>query len=248
MLLSLFSCLCALQAPAHHLVVDRLLIGVHRGGRWHPVGNKNGQPGSKLFYQVGFGPGSSTFKADGLELDDVTRGVFLTSKQGDLPNGTLFNGKASWPRPVRLLSNSNSVYVGILSKFLKQRGVRAQARITKLCSVDLDGDGSQEILIEGSSRDNVHQEGMNGSRLGDYSVILLRSVKHGRVVTEELVFDHPRANEMIYRHTIRSVADFDGDGYMEFVLTSDYYEGGGSGLYRFTRGKAVKLVDAGAGV
>lgn len=230
-----------------YLIVDRLLIGIHRGGKWLAVGSSNGRADGLAFREVGFGPTAGKSHTGRLEHDDVTLGVFLMGE--NLPEGVLYSGSVRWPRPVQVLPTSSRVYTNAVSSFLKSKGVVSVPRITRIVSADLDGDGSKEVLIEASNRDNVHQEGMHGSRKGDYSVVLLRYSRRGKVVDYPVDFDYAgKPDGMMYRNTLRAVADFDGDGIMEFVTTSDYYEGGGSGLVRFNRGKVKTLVNEGAGV
>lgn len=241
------SMVIGLPARTDYLVVDRLLIGVNRNGRWNEVSSSNGVA-PRIFNTVGFGGMGKAYKADGLELDDITKGVFLVSNGDPLPEGVLYSGHISRPRPVTIVSNTNKTYLNVLSTFLLAHKIKTKARITKLISADLDGDGTREVIIEASSRDDVHTEHMEGSIEGDYSLVMIRYVRRGKAATQIIGFEHPKPYSMMYRETLRAVADFDGDGNMEIVESSDYYEGGGSALYRFSRGRLTRLVSAGAGV
>ena len=234
-------------ASPGYLIVDRLLIGILKGTKWTTVGSSNGRAEGLAFREITFGPAVGEAHKGKLEHDDVTLGVFL---MGDnLPEGVLYSGPVKWPRPVQILPNNNQIYSRAVASFLKSKRVVSKPRITKLVTTDLDGDGSKEVIIEASNRDNVHQEGMHGSEKGDYSVVLLRYVSKGKVVDYPVDFDYAgKAGGMMYRNTLRAIADFDGDGIMEFITTSDYYEGGGSGLVRFAKGKVKTIVNEGAGV
>src|ERR1044072_5029068 len=173
--------LIALTAPAQtdYLVSDRLLIGLRRGGRGGAVGTANGQPNTH-FQLVEFGPFTERIAASRFEFDDVTHGVFLLGD--NLPEGVLFSRRVTWPRPVTVLSNANAIYLRELGKFLRAHGVRSKPRITKAVAADLDGDGTREVILEASSRDDVHQGGMHAGQPGDYSLVLIRYVCNGKAV------------------------------------------------------------------
>jgi hypothetical protein len=113
---------------------------------------------------------------------------------------------------------------------------------------DLDGNGTQEVIIEASNRDNLNNHGMHGSLQGDYSLVLLRYESKGKVVEYPLAFDHPKTEEMNYENKLVSIADFDGDGTMEAVVTSNYYEGQSATLFRYKGTTVKKLVEMGDGV
>ncbi|MHB8637118.1 MAG: hypothetical protein ACYC96_11675 [Fimbriimonadaceae bacterium] len=88
---------------------------------------------------------------------------------------------------------------------------------------------------------------MRAARKGDYSIVLLRFMRGAKVIEAPLQFDHPKAGKMPYVKTIAAVADCDGHGTMDMVVTSDYYDGVSSKLFRYRRGKLTKLVENGSG-
>ena len=113
---------------------------------------------------------------------------------------------------------------------------------------DLDGNGTQEVIIQASSRDNVTDGGMSGMKPNDYSLVLLRYEDKGKAGEIPLMFDHPSEESLNYMNKIEAVADFDGDGTMEVLVSSAYYEGESATLFRFRGTKLIKLVEMGDGV
>jgi FG-GAP repeat len=96
------------------------------------------------------------------------------------------------------------------------------------------------------------------SPAASYSMVLLRRVIAGKVETqliegefypkdypkaaqEEGRFDAPNAYKVI------AVLDLDGDGKMEIVVGSDYYEGGETTIYQCDPKKVEALLSVGCG-
>ena len=151
------------------------------------------------------------------------------------------------PRVPLMMSTNDPRYREVVSRLLRSHGIRrAVINITQLISIDLDGDGSQEVLIsathlaeglgDGGGPMAVH------ARPGDYSVVFLRKIVRGRVRDIILSEDfHPRKVKYPsppFQFRVAAVLDVNGDGQMEIILHGDYYEGGGSTLYRILGNRA----------
>ncbi|MFC4456533.1 hypothetical protein [Deinococcus sonorensis] len=169
------------------------------------------------------------------------------------------------PRPVEVLPTANPAYAEVVRAELRRRGIaRPQVQLTRLVRADLDGDGTQEVLIEAR---HFQGEAQQGSALyppptgqpGDYSVLLLRSVWNGQAVTSTLgaylgparrwdpESSAPMPLATLYR--LVDVADVNGDGRMELVTYSAYYEGSGFGVYEWTPRQGAQLrLETGCGV
>lgn len=170
-------------------------------------------------------------------------------------------GVRAQPRPVVLLANNSAVYLGSVKKELEKLGLKnPQVRINTLVRADLDGNGTQEVLIEASNIgvERFYPDGPTQSG-GQYSLVLLRYVKNGQVYTTVLAKDlqvkdlsqaevEAGGGRVMTRFGIAGVLDVNGDGRMEVVLAAAYYEGLAGSVLEFTPGwGAASVAEAGCG-
>jgi len=247
MITTVLAILLQAQHQPEYLAVDGMLIGYRQKGNWHDPDKLKNRKAHIHFQHVGIGSATGSYEATGFEKEtDGPESIDLNGPDSGR-EGVLFSGMMTFPRPVKVLSNQNDVYLKILGTFLKQHGIHSKPRLTRVISADLDGAGTDEVIIEGSSRDDLTRKGPNRNKKGDYSIVLLRYLQAGKVVSKPLAFGHPKGEELAYMNKLVAVGDFDGDGTMEMVLTSDYYEGGSGALVRYRKGKITGLAEFSAG-
>lgn len=153
------------------------------------------------------------------------------------------------PRVPRQLSPTTPVYQQAVATFLRSKGIaRPEVKIERILSIDLEGDGQDEVLINATR----YSGGLSpNTKAGDYSFILLRKIVGGRVrsilVSGEF---YPRARTFNApnQYTLGGVFDVDGDGQMEIVAASQYYEGEATAVYRVNGGRVGVVLDCGCGV
>lgn len=160
------------------------------------------------------------------------------------------------PRPVTRLSTLNPTYREVVRQELLKRGLsNPVVRLIGVTKADLDGNGTDEVIIEASffreRRDDLYPPPVGEP--GDYSLLLLRQVKLGKPGTTVLA-EHiaplkrwtpgqngtmPLAN--LFR--LAGIADLNGDGRMELLTYSSYYEGHSFALSEWTPegGEQVRL-------
>ncbi len=161
------------------------------------------------------------------------------------------------PRKPQLIDRTQKVYVDAVRDFLKTKGIKQpKVKIENIVRVDLDGDGEDEVLISATnyfSKDRVPMR----SPAGSYSMVLLRRVVAGKVETQlvegefypkaykstddNASFNAPNAYKLI------AVLDLDGDGKMEVVVVSQYYEGAATTIYRCDPKKIEALLSVSCG-
>jgi hypothetical protein len=117
----------------------------------------------------------------------------------------------------------DGTYAAFAAEMLAERGLNVpEPSIKQLLQVDLEGDGVNEVLV-------VAEDVTAGlfAEDGDYSIAFMRRTVQGDVQTAILgesvivTADSPVVNSF----SVAAVADLNGDGRMEVVLTTAYYEG-----------------------
>jgi len=133
-------------------------------------------------------------------------------------------------------------------------------RITRILRVDLDGDGEEEILISATnyfaedksdhSAAPFPEAPIESPRPGSYSIVILRRVVDGDVQTKLVageLYSKADASNAPNIYKIAAVLDLNGDGKLEVIVHSFYYEGGQTTIYRCqpNKIKAVLSVECG---
>ncbi len=156
------------------------------------------------------------------------------------------------PRNLRVADTTQPVYVDAMRDFLKGRGFRdPKISLTQILRVDLDGDGEDEVLISATHYGTEPHEVPFSAPPDSYSFVLVRQVVGGKVQTRVLAGDfypRPKRGDAPNYYEVSAVLDLDGDGKMEVVVHSGYYEGGATTIYRCGPGKITELLSVGCGV
>ena len=226
------------------LVVDALVIGSRTGGVWKVAG-----PGfGKRHKAVGFFPfgvGKAAPRPDFYGFDDESADgpTYLASERPDLDRSPMVSGVVpKVPRRVSALPPS-APYEAACRRWLLAHGVRVtKAKVTRVLKADLDGDGTDETIVEASNGSIAYR-----APRGTYSLILLRSLKGGKIVETALDFHPARPGGVMLNTVTRGIADLDGDGRMEIVVSDSGIDEAGAALWGYRSGKATKLVENGAG-
>src|SRR5437016_8961044 len=195
--------------------------------------------------------------------EDVCSDV-LTVSLSPKPDEGAIALAAPWnalPRKAQVTDPTQQVYVDAVRDFLKTKEIKEpKVKIENILRVDLDGDGEEEVLISATNYFQKEEGAPMRSPAGSYSMVLLRRVVAGKVETQlvegefhpkaypgtgtddDASFDAPNAYKVI------AVLDLDGDGKMEIVVRSDYYEGGATTIYRCNPKKVEELLSVACGV
>jgi len=186
--------------------------------------------------------------------------VSLSSKPKDGVIGLAATWNALPRRPV-IADATQSVYVEAVRDFLKARGIAdPKVRITRILRVDLDGDGEEEVLISATnyftqdksdhSAAPFPEAPIESPRPGSYSVVILRRVVDGNVQTKLVsgeVYAKPHESVAPNVYNIAAVLDLNGDGKLEVIVHSFYYEGGQTTIYRCQPDKIEEVLSVECG-
>ncbi len=156
---------------------------------------------------------------------------------------------------------TQSVYVEAVGDFLKAGEIAdPKVRITRILRVDLEGDGEEEVLISATnyfSEDKSDHSAapfpeapIESPRRGSYFVVILRRIVAGKVQTQLVAGEvYPKPDEPVAPnvHQVTAVLDLNGDGKLEVIVDSAYYEGGQTTLYRCQADKVEALLSVECG-
>ena len=163
------------------------------------------------------------------------------------------------PRKPRIADTTQQVYVDAVRDFLKTKGIQQpKVKIDNILRVDLDGDSEDEVLISATNYFSKDDRVPMRSPAASYSMVLLRRVVTGKVETQlvegefypkaypkttedDASFNAPNAYKVI------AVLDLDGDGKLEVVVASQYYEGEATTIYRCDPKKIEPLLSVACG-
>ncbi|MDX6693097.1 MAG: hypothetical protein QOF02_700 [Blastocatellia bacterium] len=240
----------------HPVLVDNCLIGGLVNGKWVDalaIAPKLKGGEKYRFYTLTARAGLSVGAAPKPDVDycSDTRIVELLPKPTE---GVVLVVGGEWnamPREPELLGDTTEVYKAVADVLRSKRFVKPRVNITRALRIDLEGDGVKELLISAT----YYKDGWGNSRpmatrpkAGDYSFVMLRKTLHGRA--RSFIIDgefYPRILKDTgppNQYLVSAVGDVDGDGRMEFIVQADYYEGGGSTVYRVKRDNKLEALSS----
>jgi hypothetical protein len=258
----LICCTAAAAADLHPIVEVQTgyLFGAVANGKWIKADATAKQLADEMTYRVyGLTKALGDAKGGKAEPEEApckeTLSVSLTPK----PEKGVIAVAASWnalPRKVQVLDPTQKAYVDAVRDFLKTKGIHEpKVKIDNIVRVDLDGDGEEEVLISATNYFSKDESVPMRSPAGSYSMVLLRRVVAGKVETQlvegefhpkayvrkEDSFDAPNAYKVI------ATLDLNGDGKMEVVVGSNYYEGEEITIYRCDPKRVEALLSVACG-
>ena len=262
---ALLVCGAATAADSHPIVdvESGFLFGAISDGKWIKADETAKLIGDETTYRVyGLTQALGEAKGDKPKSEgepcEETLAVSLSPK----PEKGVIAIAASWnalPRKPQVTDPTQKTYVDAVREFLRTKEIdQPKVKIDNILRVDLDGDGEQEVLISATNYFSKDESVPMRSPAASYSMVLLRRVVAGKVETQLIVgefypkaypkaaqeegrFDAPNAYKVI------ATVDLDGDGKMEVVIHSDYYEGGETTIYRCDPKRAEALLSVACG-
>ncbi|MEP6809445.1 MAG: hypothetical protein ABI992_04325 [Chthoniobacterales bacterium] len=231
------------------------VIGGFSGGKWlsSEQAGKTVVPGHPYSVYKLFGLGGRVTGGKAKANQDVCPDVWEQEVQPANEEKAIAVS-ASWnpmPRKAKLSDPKQEVYVKAARDFLISKGIsEPTVKITQILRIDLDGDGEEEVLLTATNYLKDDGTVPSSAAAGNYSFVLLRSVVNGKVQTKLVEGDfYSKANENAApnRYEVRGLLDLNGDGRLEIIVGSSYYEGGGASIWQFGAGKLKRVLEYGCG-
>ncbi|MBU0732102.1 hypothetical protein KKC88_04440 [Patescibacteria group bacterium] len=245
----------AFSTATHPIVIDNILMGgsgndvwidASYGKYWDLKGKKYKL--YKMRSYIGKGTGSGIYQGP----PSMTEIVRMKN------NGTYLNNfvaiRSNWkffPQKIRKGSKKSPTYKKVIKKILRRNDLgHLKPKIKQIYKVDLDGNGTKEKIIHASNIDfnnpNYYQE------KNTYSVVFVRKLVNGKkknIILRKSFYteDGDFEDGPTYSHRIRAIGDFNGDGRMEVVVETRYYEGTGFSIFEVKKKKAVPVLSNGSG-
>jgi len=262
-LVALLICTGASPAAGLHPIVEvqsGYLFGAISDGKWIKADETAKLIGDETTYRVygltqalGDAKGDKP-KSEGAPCEE-TLAVSLSpeTEKGVIAIAAPWN---ALPRKPQVTDPTQKTYVDAVRDFLKTMGIeQPKVKIESILRVDLDGDGEEEVLISATNYFSKDDRVPMRSPAGSYSMVLLRRIVAGKVETQlvegefhpkayvrkEDSFDAPNAYKVI------ATLDLSGDGKLEVVVGSNYYEGEEITIYRCDPKKVEALLSVSCG-
>src|SRR5215208_3931188 len=237
------------------------LFGAISDGKWIKADETAKLISDETTYQVfgltqalGEAKAGKPTRPEGLPCEET-----LTVSLSPKPEDGVIAIAAAWnalPRKPQVIDPTQKAYVDVVRDFLETKGIKQpKVKIDSILRVDLDGDGEEEVLISAANYFGEADRVPMRSPAGSYSMVLLRRVVAGKVetqlvqgefhpkayVTKEGSFDAPSIYKVI------ATLDLDGEGKLEIVVGSNYYEGEEITIYRYDPKKLKALLSVACG-
>jgi hypothetical protein len=201
-----------------------------------------------LTQEFGKAAGDKPKSVEEVCADTLTVSLSSKSKEGVIALSAPWN---ALPRKPKIADPTQQVYVEAVRDFLKTRRISdPKVRITRILRVDLDGDGEEEVLINATNYFTKKNDvPMEAPAHGSYSIVLLRRAVAGKVQTEfvagEVYTKAESSTPNVYE--IPAVLDLNGDGKLEIIVHSHYYEGAETTIYDCSGGKCKAVLSVACG-
>jgi hypothetical protein len=239
------------------------LFGAIADGKWIKADEGAKSIENEVTYRV-YGLTESLGEAKGgkAKHEDVPCEETLFVALSPKPEKGLIAIAAPWnalPRKPQVIDSTQQVYVDAIRDFLKTKGIKdPKVKIENILRVDLDGDGEEEVLISATNYFSKDNHVPMRSPANSYSMVLLRRVVAGKLETQLVegefypkAYPTPTENDASFNapnaYKVIGTFDLDGDGKLEIVVHSQYYEGEMTTIYKCDPKKAEAVLSVGCG-
>ena len=161
---------------------------------------------------------------------------------------------ANWdplPRKPTIADPRQQKHVDVVREFLREHGLRNPVvHIGQIVGIDLEGDGQEEFVISAThykGGDKIPDE----STANTYSFVMIERTVQGKPKAELVegeFYPEPKPDSAPNKFEIAALADLNGDGKIDIVVRSAYYEGDEIGVFEYQRSGMKKVLSVGCGL
>lgn len=234
-----------------------LLLGGAQNGNWIEVSKTVPSLLGGERYQIVNSDGAlaSAVGSKPQPFEDVCTDTYTVSLEPMLAepgNRVAFGG--TWnplPRRPVELDKTDAEAQQVASAFLLTKGITdPKPQITRAVRVDLEDDGSAELLISATQLATKDTDPTDAAT-NDYSFVVLEKLVDGKPTTIELGGNYfTKAGDFVApdEYTLIDTLDLNGDSVLEIVVHSAYYEGAYTIVFAVAGNSAKEVLGAGCGI
>ena len=232
------------------------LIGGAENGKWieSDKATKSVKRGAKLqVYGVAGAVGSaSVVKLDTQNEPCEDRPTVKLNPKKIKEGAIAFAGKNPLPRKAQSVDVKDKKYVDVVREFLGERGLKDPVvQITQAVKIDIDDKGEDEVVISAThykSGDEIPDEATPNT----YSFVMLARFSQGKTETQLVAgefYPEPKPDAAPpNKFEIAAILDLNGDGKVDIVVRSRYYEGDEVSVYERTASGFNQALSVGCGL
>lgn len=194
-----------------------------------------------------------------IKADKICPDYFGIITDSSYEKGIALASDLSWnpmPRTIKSLMTNSKIYNEVVMDILIKEGIpKPIVSIKQLYRSDLDGDGKEEVIIVADHHRYPIALKTPVSDVGNYSFVMVRTLHKG-VIKNILIegsfylpkYEKKESRFIPNRYELLSILDANGDGGMEIVVHSSYYEGAFTTVYTLKDGEIHKVLETGCGL
>jgi hypothetical protein len=225
-----FSAIVARVAP-----ISFYLLGGTENGEWlHPETVVPQLLDDEVYQLYGVDRPTGSTKGKKPMRDNICP-VYWVTTGSDFQGGLEVGVTGTWnvtPRIVQKIPTDHPTYVEELENWLVGQNIpEPVVEISQILRVDIEGDGTEEVLISAS---HFAETTGHSAANGDYSLVLMRKVVGNSVVTIPIVADYYYEEveaQFPYTYATLFLADLNNDGVLEILVGVERWEGSGVIVY-----------------